>query len=1484
MNKILSWKITGGVYAYIYPVNNGKYISNRIAEDSPIWQSVISEISNWDASEYRANFDKMAAEVQTQYGYTVAWDDKFFDFVDENAVGGVNIVLLSGKDGEGNGGGNGLGTGPGSEVYEEFNNAIDAKLQEIREDIEKQNEDVKNFVEEKVTETILDAKETISTTKEELNSVRKELKENLDSAKDALNKAANLFNTAEGGIDPEAIKDALSSVNEYGEWLERYSGDITTLKTDYDTANQKMGSIGEAENVTDGLFARFATSLNVVSGTAGTVNSWMVASAATIGDMASWYDTIESSATEAISFINASAGVISQVINYIDSDEFGNEITSNLERSMCAHTAEIIDKIQTETESAITNVTRDMEAVSGKIEDTIVRLDKATGELTSLGQRMDASQQEIEEWMTITDSAMSMAYDMRESWSVESGKLSTVANLIAQTDDEGNVLYFVSAATGEEIPVFITDEFSEETGERIYTTNADGSGYKYYEPSVYTKLSSDVVSYIQQTASAITLSVTNADAITAAIKLAIKEDAEGDKAIISMVADEVVIDADVIAKAISAKTANIGGIIMGNGVIQSMAEINDKPYFYLDGTDGKLFAQNAVIQGEIIATSLKIGSHNTDIDKYIKDQLPENDGEGGGLSETDVNGLINEFVNSDEFKNSLLKGYVTEDDFNTWKNGLASGLTKEQLDEIKQSIVDSEINLGVVSATTENGGVKYTVSIGGKTFDWEVYSTDDFLLLGTEYGDNFIVSKDGLLEASNAVIYGKVYSSEGNIGGLELEGKKLLAKDSKKHIDYYTVTETFSSCFSFNSGNTVSMEKIVEDGIPYQDIFIIEEGHPGLSGNTDTSGIFTGNTIFDFGVEEGYFEILKHTSLNGGSSNLYDILYCETKPYDLTGGNTKKLDNVSLDKTVKSYETYDVIDTEKIKYIKTKVYNKGYEGWKILGIESKNEYDNEQTYALINSSNDYSDDKMGKLVIGAGPIDDQCGLNRYYEYKLLEVNSAVTEKISISYIYLKKVYSVNNGDKSDIEVDAYRLVGENRLEQIDDYVFYYINEPYVESGDSGTTLYRDRIYAKSTLNKLLAKDKNNDTGSTYSLRNPETVLGAYNTPTTDVHLKFEVDVREDFGGGGGGGTVTFTPNTDGTGTGGTNTGGADLPTIVFPDVGYYKPTDVNDFKVKMWDGSLTSLQVIRPVINIGAYEYTNKSIIIDTTDFNTKIYSDGTIISKNLIVDDGYFAGEINSDGVFKGELKDVTGTLKNVSITADTINSSFVINDEKSFNAVSGTKTYFKVNTEKVSSGATSENWTVDSFSWDKTNKNGTNAGKTYNNEKILLKVPINVTSNTTITIPSMSGYVKRYTPRKKVNKESAVYVNCYVFYTDNSVSTLFNKIVKVAETRGSQTVNFTTPETVFKGNVEKSGFLIIEFGMNIHLSTYSWLGADKAAGHVYFNSSTSKVNVSHSAKTSGVHIGSDGISMFNESGKYGIIINESGIKLVKNGTVTSL
>ena len=606
MNKILSWKINSGVYAYIYPVNNGKYISNRIPENSPIWEEVINEVSRWDKETYKNNFNLMNEEIKKKYSQEVAWDDNFFGFVDDNVVGsgGVNIVLLSGEggcDGSGNGDGD-ISDGDGdigSEVYDKFNEYIDQKLEEERSKIEAQNENVKQYIEDKVSETIGNARETIKKTKEELDSVRNDLESKLSSAEESLNRAAALFDLAEGGISPDDIKTCLSSVDEYGEWINTYSGDITTLKTDYDLAGEKLGSIGEAEDVVDGFFTRFATSLNVMDSTVGNVERWMVASAGTVGDMASWYNTNASSATEAFRMINASASQISDVINYVK----GDEITVQMQNVMNAAKGEWLQEIKSETELGISNVERKMDAFSASIIDQITYLSPESA-LTSMGERMDAMDFEMEQWMTKTDSAMTTALDIRESWSAESGRLNTVASLVAETDSAGNILYYVSGTTNDnskyEKVVAITDRFND-NGERIFV---DEVGNEYFESHVYTHLSSELASYIQQTASGITLSAMGADGMTAAIKLAI----ENDKSIISLIASEVVIDANVIAKEIETKKATLGGIVMSNGLCYSLAtNKSGEPLFKFDGTNGTIYANNAVISGTVYANKGEIG-------------------------------------------------------------------------------------------------------------------------------------------------------------------------------------------------------------------------------------------------------------------------------------------------------------------------------------------------------------------------------------------------------------------------------------------------------------------------------------------------------------------------------------------------------------------------------------------------------------------------------------------------------------------------------------------------------------------------------------------------------------------------------------------------------------------------------------------------------------------------------------------------------------
>ena len=1295
MNKILSWKITGGVYAYIYPVNNGKYISNRIAEDSPIWQSVISEISNWDLLTYQENFRHMADEVQTQYGYTIAWDDKFFNFVDENAVGGVNIVLLSGKDGDGIGGdGSGFGNGPGAEIIEEFNEMLQSKLDAVRGDIEKQNEEVKNFVEDKVSETISKAQSTINETKQELNTIKDELTSNLKSAQDALDKASALFDF-EGEITSEDIVNALSSVKEYGGWLEEYSGSVKSLQTDYDEAKGLLGSIGESESVVDGLFSQFATSLNVISGTVGNVERSMNASEGMIEDFASWYDENASAVTEMSRFMSASAAVISDVVKYIDSDEFGNEITSKLEESMDAKNAEIKNEIMTETSSAITNVTNIMNGLSGVVETNITRMDTISGNLTAMGDKMNAMSGTMEEYMTQFNEVSGIAIDLRDSWSAESGKLSTVASLVAETDDEGNIRYFVSSATvnGEE-------EILAEEIEVRKILNDDGT--HYFKPiegqggtlsnhiwtEAYMKMSQEMGSYIQQGISSITMSVVGGENLTAAIKLAIS----GDSALIGLIANEVVIDATTIIKEIQSIKGIIGGIVMEDGLCYSMTKgtYNNgvpNPYFLLDGTNGKIYAENAEIKGSISADT-------------------------------------------------------------------------------------------------------------------------------------------------------------GYIGGLEMGDNMLKAIDVKKETRYYVIDP--------ESYNGSRLE-------------------------------------FEFGDYITYDEVVaKH----------YDKKIFAVSYKDKNGKKNKlTISNVSNAKSYYEFTTDDNFSTDE---------------FGILSVDFINNFEigNKQTYALISSSDEYEDDDKGKLVIGVGPTDSGCGINYYYKY-ILKTDETQTERIQIETIYLKKHYSLENGDKKDIYVDAY-FKNNGVLTEITGYTFQYSYETFTESGEgikSGyspvhgeNVYYKDWIYAKSIASSIL-DGLNYSVPSPYS-SNDEMVLGLIDNEASVNHrvqMDFDILAKDDVGGGGTGGSGSSGSGSGGSGsnTGVTNTGDKGSLTVdVGGNVVSYPYMGTNKFdimdnptRVRFWDGNLRSDAIIRSVMIVGTYDYSGECIIVDTTDFNTKIYEDGTLVTKNIMSEDGFFGGEINSTGTFSGELKDATGTLKNVSITADTINTSLVVSDGKSINAISESNAYFRVNDNEVASGAESETWTIDSFTWDKQNKNGKNAGITYTEEKILLKTTIQ--NSAKVTIPSMSGYIKRYAPRKKTNNRGSVYVNAYFLSDDNVTTRIFNTMIDVPAFKGSgsKNIEFTTPSSTITYTNTKSGYLIVEFGMQIHLSTYSWLGADKAAGHVYFNTNTSKVDIKYENRNKdGVHIGKNGMRaegnlyLYSPNGQYGIEITDSGVKIIKNGISSDL
>lgn len=756
MNRVLSWKIASGVYAYIFKPDGKSYISNRISESSPIWKDTINTISEWTEDDYITNFNLMKTEVSEKYGVTLTYKPEYWDYKTGNENLKTNIVLLAGKDGVG---GYGSGSGGGiigdGESYEELADYINGKIDEAKKAIEEQNEKVKEFIHDEVVNTIGDAKEDIEQTKQDLSNLREEFSEDLKGAKEALDRATELF--GDGEINSEKIQEVFSTVDEYGDWIDSYSGVVADLQADYDTAEGKLGIIGAASSVTDGLFSRFATSLNAVSGTIGAVERTMDASMGKIQDIATWYDTSAATVTEASRLILASAAVISDAVKYME--ESG--ITAEVERQINGAMASVIDTVKLETASGITYIEQSLNGLSATVATEIAHLDATTEAITAVGNRMNAMDGTIDTWITKTDSAMSMTNDLREHWSIESGKLSTVATLTAETDADGNIIYYISGSTGNEIVVWKNEDGKWTDGSNIYD-----------DSQVYVHFSETMASYIQQMSSAVTISVMGPDNMTAAIKVAIQEDVEsGNKAIIQMVADEVVITGDMIAQAIYANQANIGGIIMGAGVIKSAESVGGRPYFELNGRTGTFYAQKAIINGEIVAESLRLGPVYGDvgIDTYVDNKINDSEDE----LKSNMQGYLNGILNSEGFKDDILEGYVTEETVNKWIKELDSkipeGLSWEAISALSQQMIGAQINMSSTAKTDEYGRTIYEINIGGQKYSWTTVEGDKFLLTGFKYGDgterNFVFTKDGLLQAENAIIHGHIVATSGTFQG-----------------------------------------------------------------------------------------------------------------------------------------------------------------------------------------------------------------------------------------------------------------------------------------------------------------------------------------------------------------------------------------------------------------------------------------------------------------------------------------------------------------------------------------------------------------------------------------------------------------------------------------------------------------------------------------------------------------------------------------------
>ena len=1252
--RVISWILGNGLYAYIYMPEGKSQIGNKIVDDSPLWQKIVEKVGEWGQSEYESAYAALSNTVQSK-GYSLPpYDPKYYDGGVQ--LSGYKLALLSGVGGAG--GGSGSGTGPTGGVadgidtsaYDKFMEEMDKELNKAKEELEKKAEEIKNYVEEEFNETYFEAKDEIAHTKEELDKIREDLEEKYNGAMDALDAARDAL--ADGKIDSDEMDDIFNRVQEYSDWMNAYSGVVVDLKAEYDDINGQLGTLGTAEDASAGLFAKFATCISTVSGTVGNVHDWMVASSATIGQVASWYDESGQTATEAMRYISASSGIIQDTINYIYGDgESG--MTAKLSSIMDAKNATMRDSIMTETNSGITSVKREMDGLRGEINEQITRL-APNGDLVDMRDRMDAAEFEMERYMTKISEISGTAIDLRETWNEASGKLSTVANLVAETDENGNVLYFASGGTkGEdnfwEIPVFKNEDetWSDSTGELIF--NKD---------QIYAKFSQTVGSWFQQKSDEISLGIKDElKDLAAGITMSFS----GDESFIKMVADNIVISGDMIAEALSAKSGNIGGIMLGEGKVECMIKNFGNPMFLLDGYSGEIYGQkltvdgnaalrgnvdisgtvnisgDAKIEGSITATSLTLGVHygNKDIKDYIDEQMPAD-----LTSSSDVKTMISEYVSSEEFKNSITKGYITADDLEEWARQNPN-LTEEQIKELIKNYGNTEINVTFTS-TTEDGKTKHTIKIGDKEYVWYTYELTDvngdgFLMLDRPYtGDtesgktSVMISTNGLLQANNAVIHGCVYANAGEIGGLKLNNSRLMV------------------------------------------------------------------------------------SRNGN-------------------------------------------------------YN--------------------DSIAYLNGSNTYYDSERGTIILAAG-ISSGC---TYHKYTSLESTNYST-------IYTKKKYLTENGDESGCEVEA--------------YVYNTLTQTYTRL-ENQFYFFTANSTEQSSEDDIITKDSDGN----------------------DIFIKQYV-VRK-----------------------------------------YYIQTSQ--------DGDLDE--------EVDEYSYAG-TVSAKEAVANTRIFEDGTIISNTLVANDGYFGGEINAIGKFRGTLENVGGTLKGVTIDANLINGNIVIRNSDSIKAKSNNQLYFNVGKEPLSDNSTKEYWNVDEFFWERKNSNGTNAGQYYNDWSTIAYVPFK--SGATITIPALEGSIYRYAADGKTNNESYLWVACTVLYDGSTTEeTLIRKTI-TASSHGhnsTPTYKITTGKDIF--TMEKDGVLSVTFGYDVHLSTYSWLNADKSYAKVKFNTGGSKIIVEYPKPIEGVSIASNGMRVLTVSGasvsvigekitllspnkKYGLRITDSGVQIRRDST----
>ena len=155
-------------------------------------------------------------------------------------------------------------------------------------------------------------------------------------------------------------------------------------------------------------------------------------------------------------------------------------------------------------------------------------------------------------------------------------------------------------------------------------------------------------------------------------------------------------------------------------------------------------------------------------------------------------------------------------------------------------------------------------------------------------------------------------------------------------------------------------------------------------------------------------------------------------------------------------------------------------------------------------------------------------------------------------------------------------------------------------------------------------------------------------------------------------------------------------------------------------------------------------------------------------------------------------------------------------------------------------------------------------------------MSSGDTITIPKIALSIWRYIPSARNGNSGSLTLK----YKLGSKSGTLSTVNISSQSHGSTTYTGATSEQSLTATSNTR--LTIFLSYNIHLPTYYWLGADKAAASIDI-SNTGSIKITPSgAITEGVVIGTDGFMV--KSGGYGLKITDSGMKKWSNNSWVNL